>query len=240
MAVVYRPNDDITASRADILVNTVNCVGVMGKGVAKAFKTAFPSIMPAYQHACRTGQIRPGHTILFPLPVPGAPRHWAAMATKDHWREGSQLAWITTALTDLARQAEAAGARSIAIPPPAAATAGSTGGPSSRCSSSRSGTSISRSTPARAARRRRNSRQPRSPRRVRRGRPPGRPRPACSTSRPPRRPGAPPPGAWPAHGGEPDRIRRRPPPRGRPRAPASRRCGTGSSPSARSADRSFR
>jgi O-acetyl-ADP-ribose deacetylase (regulator of RNase III) len=131
MAVRYRPGANITASEADVLVNTVNCVGVMGKGVALAFKTAFPSIMPEYKRACTSRVLRPGRTILFSLPATGeafgplhAPRAWAAMATKDHWRDPSRLEWIAPALADLADAARARGARSIAIPPPGCGNGG--------------------------------------------------------------------------------------------------------------------
>ena len=81
-STTYLPGRDITCSTADCLVNTVNCVGVMGKGVALAFKNAFPAIMAPYQSACRRGAIRPGTTKLMPLhQAEGRQVHWAAMAT---------------------------------------------------------------------------------------------------------------------------------------------------------------
>ena len=69
MTVVdYLPGADITTDeRADVLVNTVNCVGVMGKGVALAFRTRWPSIMGPYREACRSGRLRPGGCLLLPL-----------------------------------------------------------------------------------------------------------------------------------------------------------------------------
>jgi O-acetyl-ADP-ribose deacetylase (regulator of RNase III) len=112
---------DITADDADLLVNTVNCVGVMGKGVALAFKSRWPSIMAPYQTACRNRDLRPGGCGLFDLPDG---RRWAGLATKDHWRDGSQLAWIQSGLQELARQARAAGVRSIALPPPGCGNGG--------------------------------------------------------------------------------------------------------------------
>lgn len=128
MRVTYHPAGNIVASNADVLVNTVNCVGVMGKGVALAFKTAFPTIMPEYQRACRSRIIRPGTTKLYPLPGPRkafAPlRFWAAMATKDNWRDPSRLEWIAPALAELADGARGHGATSIAIPPPGCGNGG--------------------------------------------------------------------------------------------------------------------
>lgn len=124
-STTYLPGRDITRSTADCLVNTVNCVGVMGKGVALAFKNAFPAIMAPYQSACRRGAIRPGTTKLLPLHLTdGRPAFWAAMATKNHWRDPSQLAWIEPALVELAAAARAAGVRSIAIPPPGCGNGG--------------------------------------------------------------------------------------------------------------------
>lgn len=117
----YFPGKDVSADDADIIVNTVNCVGVMGAGVALAMKNRFPEIMPAYQEACRSGQLRPGGCLLLPLPDG---RHWAALATKDHWRNPSQYDWVMNGLNKLERLAQRAGARSIAIPPPGCGNGG--------------------------------------------------------------------------------------------------------------------
>ena len=124
-STTYLPGHDITRSAAQCLVNTVNCVSVMGAGVALAFKKAFPAIMQPYQSACRRRVIRPGTTVLFPLHEAGGRSvYWAAMATKDHWRDPSKLEWIEPALRDLATAAKAAGIRSIAIPPPGCGNGG--------------------------------------------------------------------------------------------------------------------
>jgi O-acetyl-ADP-ribose deacetylase (regulator of RNase III) len=123
MTVLYRPADNIVDGTSELLVNTVNCVGVMGKGVALAFKTRFPGIMPAYQQACRSKALRPGTSLI--LPLPGLPSQaWVAMATKDHWRDPSRLAWVEAALDDLARRATERGVRSIALPPPGCGNGG--------------------------------------------------------------------------------------------------------------------
>lgn len=112
---------DITANDADLLVNTVNCVNVMGKGVALAFKQRFPSILTAYAAACRSKLLVPGGCLLLPLPDG---RQWAALATKNHWRDPSQQRWVASALRELAEQARAAGIKSIAIPPPGCSNGG--------------------------------------------------------------------------------------------------------------------
>lgn len=115
MSVQYIP-DDITADVADIIVNTVNTVGVMGKGVALAFKHRWPEIMSEYRKACMAGRVIPGGCVLFPHPDAPTTRFWAAMATKDDWRKPSQYEWIESGLTELARLAHSVNAKTIAIP----------------------------------------------------------------------------------------------------------------------------
>ena len=119
MGVQYKQGN-ITSDDADILVCTVNCVGVMGKGIALAFKEKWPSIVPVYRAACQRGKLLPGGCLLFPLPVgiDGRRRYWAALATKDHWKNDSRYEWIESGLAELARVARISGASSIAIPPP--------------------------------------------------------------------------------------------------------------------------
>ena len=119
--ITYRPGGDVTQDSAAILVNTVNAVGVMGKGVALAFRQRWPAIMAPYVAACRSGRLRAGGCLLFPLPDG---RLWAALATKAHWRDPSQMAWIESGLSQLAELAAKAGAHSIAIPPPGCGNGG--------------------------------------------------------------------------------------------------------------------
>jgi O-acetyl-ADP-ribose deacetylase (regulator of RNase III) len=107
---------DITLDSADIIVNTVNCVGVAGKGVALAFKQRWPQIMMDYTDACHTKRLKPGKCLLFPHPDAPTTRFWAAMATKDDWRKPSQYEWIESGLTELARLAHSVNAKTIAIP----------------------------------------------------------------------------------------------------------------------------
>lgn len=124
MASIQFIRGDITADPSDVLVNTVNCAGVMGKGVAKAFADAFPTIVPPYKAACRAGDIRPGTARIYAIPGDADARCWAALATKNHWRDPSQYTWVETGLADLAANARAIGARSIAIPRPGCGNGG--------------------------------------------------------------------------------------------------------------------
>jgi len=127
-------NSNICDDDADILVNTVNTVGIMGKGVALAFKQRWPSIMPNYVASCSCGRLRAGGCLLFALPAPVSAmplfdppakrRHWAALATKANWRDPSRLEWIASGLRNLALLALDEGVRSIALPPPGCGNGG--------------------------------------------------------------------------------------------------------------------
>ena len=114
----------ITRDQSDILVNTVNCVGVMGAGTAKEFASAFPEILAPYRADCRNGRLQPGSCLLYHLPAHAVTqaqtrqRYWAALATKSHWRHPSQYDWVDSALVQLAHNARSVGARSIALTPP--------------------------------------------------------------------------------------------------------------------------
>jgi O-acetyl-ADP-ribose deacetylase (regulator of RNase III) len=112
---------NIVDDDADLLVNTVNAVGIMGRGVALAFKTRWPSIMSPYTAACRSGALKAGGCLMFDLPDG---RKWAALATKDHWRDPSRYHWVETGLVQLRRIAKDHGIRSIAIPPPGCGNGG--------------------------------------------------------------------------------------------------------------------
>lgn len=123
MPVSYHPGHSIVDDAADVLVNTVNCVGVMGKGVALAFAKRWPEIVEFYKRDCRSGLIKAGGCVLYPLPR-DEQRSWAALATKGDWRQPSRMVWIESSLAQLADQAAEIGYRSIAIPPPGCGNGG--------------------------------------------------------------------------------------------------------------------
>lgn len=107
---------DLLRAHAEALVNTVNTVGVMGKGVALQFKQAFPENFKAYEKACRRGEVRLGrmfvtHTGMF------EPRIIVNFPTKEHWKANSRIEDIRAGLIDLVRVAREEGIRSIAMPP---------------------------------------------------------------------------------------------------------------------------
>lgn len=108
---------DILKTRAEALVNTVNCVGIMGRGVALQFKEAFPANFKAYQAACARGDVRPGHMFVFETGFMSDPKYIINFPTKRHWRGKSRIEDIETGLEDLVRTIRSLEIRSIALPP---------------------------------------------------------------------------------------------------------------------------
>jgi O-acetyl-ADP-ribose deacetylase (regulator of RNase III) len=114
--IEYRSGDILSAD-AEALVNTVNCVGVMGRGIALQFKKAFPDNFKAYEAACRRGEVQPGRMFVFDTQQLGNPRYIINFPTKRHWRGNSRMADIESGLAALVGEIRARGIRSIAIPP---------------------------------------------------------------------------------------------------------------------------
>lgn len=108
---------DILKCEADALVNTVNCVGVMGRGIALQFKNAFPENFKAYEVACKRQAVQPGSMFVFETGQLTPPRFIINFPTKRHWRGKSRIEDIEAGLVDLARVIREKGIRSIAIPP---------------------------------------------------------------------------------------------------------------------------
>ncbi|GAA0307163.1 type II toxin-antitoxin system antitoxin DNA ADP-ribosyl glycohydrolase DarG [Rhodovulum strictum] len=108
---------DILAEDAEALVNTVNCVGVMGRGVALQFKNAFPSNFEEYARACKRDEVRPGHMFVVETGQLTSPRYIINFPTKRHWRGKSRMEDIEAGLRDLQRVIREKNIRSIAIPP---------------------------------------------------------------------------------------------------------------------------
>jgi O-acetyl-ADP-ribose deacetylase (regulator of RNase III) len=108
---------DLLAAKADALVNTVNEVGVMGKGIALQFRDAYPKSARAYEQAAREGRVRVGQMLVTGAADLYGPRLVIHFPTKRHWRNPSQLQWIRDGLTDLVRVIHEEHIASIAIPP---------------------------------------------------------------------------------------------------------------------------
>ncbi len=115
---------NLLEAEAEALVNTVNTLGVSGKGIALMFKEAFPENFRAYAAASKAGRIAPGELFITERHDMLGPRTIINFATKQHWRNPSKLAWIRQGLDALRREIEARGIRSIAIPPLGAGNGG--------------------------------------------------------------------------------------------------------------------
>jgi O-acetyl-ADP-ribose deacetylase (regulator of RNase III) len=111
-------------ARTDALVNTVNTVGVMGKGIALMFKEAFPANFRAYEAACKDKEVRVGHMFVTENPAFEGPRWIINFPTKKHWRQPSKMEWILEGLRDLKRVIAEHDIRSIALPPLGAGNGG--------------------------------------------------------------------------------------------------------------------
>jgi O-acetyl-ADP-ribose deacetylase (regulator of RNase III) len=108
---------DILRADTEALVNTVNCVGVMGRGIALQFKKAFPENFRTYELACRAGDVEPGRMFVFETGQFTNPRYIINFPSKRHWRGKSRLEDIEAGLLALAEEIRQRGIRSIAIPP---------------------------------------------------------------------------------------------------------------------------
>jgi O-acetyl-ADP-ribose deacetylase (regulator of RNase III) len=108
---------DILAEDAEALVNTVNCVGIMGRGIALQFKNRFPENFKAYETACKRQTVRPGKMFVFETGTLTFPRYIINFPTKRHWRGKSRLADIEAGLAALSDEIRARGIVSIALPP---------------------------------------------------------------------------------------------------------------------------
>jgi len=108
---------DILAEDAEALVNTVNCVGIMGRGIALQFKNAYPENFKAYETACKRQEVQPGRMFVFETGRLINPRYIINFPTKRHWRGKARIEDIDSGLVDLARVIQKKNIRSIAIPP---------------------------------------------------------------------------------------------------------------------------
>lgn len=116
MVIKFIPGGNIFASEAEALVNPVNCVGVMGKGLAAEFKRLYPNMFGAYSIMCRKRLLRVGTIHTYHRNDIAGPRLIINFPTKYHWREASVIETIEAGLKVLAGQIIRNKIRSIAIP----------------------------------------------------------------------------------------------------------------------------
>ena len=102
-------------SPCEALINTVNVVGVMGKGLAKEFKAAYPEMFRKYRAFCDLGIFKPGECWTYETGEI-QPRFIICFAIKNHWKQPSELQWIRSGLKNLNDQVVEHDIMSIAIP----------------------------------------------------------------------------------------------------------------------------
>jgi O-acetyl-ADP-ribose deacetylase (regulator of RNase III) len=115
---------NLLEAEAEALVNTVNTVGVMGKGIALMFKEKFPENYRLYEAACKAGEVKVGHVTATERSDMYGPKWIVNFPTKQHWRNPSKLEWIAAGLRDLRRFILTHKVQSIAIPPLGAGNGG--------------------------------------------------------------------------------------------------------------------
>lgn len=119
MAIIHIPNSSIFDSKAQTLVNPVNCVGVMGKGLAAEFRIRFPEMFWQYQILCKYRKVVLAHPYLSGVWVDQTTNRQKQIInfpTKDHWRERSYLPYIRSGLEKLKELIPEWGVISLALP----------------------------------------------------------------------------------------------------------------------------
>ncbi|HEY7416417.1 MAG TPA: macro domain-containing protein [Ktedonobacteraceae bacterium] len=112
MAGITYCKGDIFEAKAQVIVNTVNCKGVMGKGLALSFKQRYPDMFKVYQQECKTGKIRIGRPSLYKKNTP-----WILnFPTKDSWKGNSKIEYLEQGLEYFSAHYQQAGITSIAFP----------------------------------------------------------------------------------------------------------------------------
>lgn len=117
VTVIQYTSGNILHADVEALVNTVNCVGIMGRGIALQFKNAYPDNFAAYARACKAEEVQPGGMFVFDTGALTNPRYIINFPTKRHWKGKSRMEDIESGLVDLERVIRRKGIRSIAIPP---------------------------------------------------------------------------------------------------------------------------
>ena len=108
---------DILKADTEALVNTVNCMGIMGRGIALQFRKAFPDNFKVYESACDKMQLRPGKMLVCDLNRFENPRYVINFPTKRHWKGKSKIEDIESGLKALIEEVSKRNIKSIAIPP---------------------------------------------------------------------------------------------------------------------------
>jgi len=111
--LIYRYDEDMFNSNAMALVNTINCMGVMGVGVAKKFKQKYPEMFMDYVKKCTAKEVTIGKLYLYPI---SSDRLIINFPTKNHWRYRSRIKYIEAGLKDFINHYKDWKITSIAFP----------------------------------------------------------------------------------------------------------------------------
>jgi O-acetyl-ADP-ribose deacetylase (regulator of RNase III) len=114
--IIYK-NGDLLNDNAEAIVNTVNCVGIMGRGIALQFKKSFPDNFNFYKAACKNKEVELGKMLTYPTGSLLNPKYIINFPTKCHWRNASRIEDIKDGLIDLVNVIRARKIKSIALPP---------------------------------------------------------------------------------------------------------------------------
>ena len=115
--MIEHAEGNLLQADTEALVNTVNCVGYMGKGIALQFKQAYPENFRVYAQACRAKAVQPGRMLIFETGSIVPPKYIINFPTKRHWRGKSRLEDIKSGLAALTEDVKRLGIHSVAIPP---------------------------------------------------------------------------------------------------------------------------
>jgi O-acetyl-ADP-ribose deacetylase (regulator of RNase III) len=115
--MITHTQGDLLRTSSEAVVNTVNCVGVMGRGIALQFRNTFPENFKAYEKACQRGEVQPGKMFVFETGGLTNPRTIINFPTKRHWRGKSRMEDIESGLEALVAVLKEKKIRSVAIPP---------------------------------------------------------------------------------------------------------------------------
>jgi O-acetyl-ADP-ribose deacetylase (regulator of RNase III) len=115
--MIQYTSGNILHADVEAVVNTVNCVGIMGRGIALQFKNAYPENFEAYVRACKAEKVQPGQMFVYDMGGLTNPRYIINFPTKRHWKGKSRIEDIESGLLDLVNVIRRSGIQSIAIPP---------------------------------------------------------------------------------------------------------------------------
>jgi len=109
-------NGDLLQAKAEALVNPVNCVGTMGKGLALQFRGEFTENYDLYREACNRGEVRIGEMFVYETHFTVLPKYIINFPTKQHWRQPSEMSFIKSGLEALVRTLRDRRIKSVALP----------------------------------------------------------------------------------------------------------------------------